>query len=259
MEEIQGHIYDYPKYYDLVYGSDWKAEYDFLLKVMDRYSKRTVKRLFEPACGTGRLMIKFAQSGFEVSGNDLNPKAIDFCNDRLERHGYPRSAFVGDMADFKLSRKVDLAFNMINSFRHLPSEKAAESHFRCIAEALTKDGLYVLGLHLTPLIGDRVERESWPARRGNLAVISTLWSESIDLRKRNERVGMSFDVFTPTQSYRIVDELDYRIYTAKQMLKLLERVNVFQIEACYDFVYDIDEPISIDDSVEDVVLILRKK
>lgn len=259
MEEIQGHIYDYPKYYDLVYGSDWKAEYEFLLKVIDRYSKRTVKSLFEPACGTGRLMIKFAQSGFQVSGNDLNANAIDFCNDRLERHGYPRSAFVGDMSDFKLPKRADLAFNMINSFRHLPTEKSAESHFKCIANALNKDGLYVLGLHLTPLIGDRVEKESWPARRGNLAVISSLWSESIDIKNRNEKVGMSFDIYTPTKSYRIVDEMDYRIYTAKQMIKLLERVNLFQLEVAFDFVYDVDEPICIDDSVEDVVLILRKK
>ena len=36
METIQGHLYDFPKYYDLIFGSDWKAEYDFLLAAFAR-------------------------------------------------------------------------------------------------------------------------------------------------------------------------------------------------------------------------------
>ena len=30
MDTIAGHLYDFPKYYDLAFGSDWKAEYRFL-------------------------------------------------------------------------------------------------------------------------------------------------------------------------------------------------------------------------------------
>ena len=30
-------IYDFPKYYDLVYGSDWKAEFDFIFGLWDRF------------------------------------------------------------------------------------------------------------------------------------------------------------------------------------------------------------------------------
>ena len=100
METIAGHLYDYPKYYDLIFGSDWAAEFKFLKAGFEMYAKRPIKRLFEPACGTGRLMIQFAKAGFEVAGNDLNEKAIDYCNERLVRHGFPATAFVGDMADF---------------------------------------------------------------------------------------------------------------------------------------------------------------
>ena len=72
---IEGHLYDYPKYYDLVYGSDWKAEFEFLSACFGKYGARLIRRLFEPACGTGRLLIKFAEAGYEVSGNDLNRAA----------------------------------------------------------------------------------------------------------------------------------------------------------------------------------------
>ena len=50
---IAGHLYDYPKYYDLVFGSDWKAEIDFLQACFAKHARLSVKRLFEPACGTG--------------------------------------------------------------------------------------------------------------------------------------------------------------------------------------------------------------
>jgi SAM-dependent methyltransferase len=96
-ESIAGHLYDYPKYYDLVFGSDWKAEFDFLVACFEKHAGRKVKRLFKPACGTGRLLIKLAQHGFEVSGNDLNPKAVDYCNQRMSKAGFGDVAVVGDM------------------------------------------------------------------------------------------------------------------------------------------------------------------
>ena len=166
METIAGHLYDYPKYYDLIFGSDWAAEFKFLKAGFEMYAKRPIKRLFEPACGTGRLMIQFAKAGFEVAGNDLNGKAIDYCNERLVRHGYPATAFVGDMADFTVKKKVDAAFNMINTFRHLPTEKLAEAHLHCVAESLNKGGLYFLGLHLTQSIRRNVRLNRGRPRAG---------------------------------------------------------------------------------------------
>lgn len=258
-EILHGHLYDYPKYYDLVYGSDWRAEFDFLQACFDKHSDRPIQRLFEPACGTGRLMIKLAERGYEVAGNDLNAKAIAFCNERLLRRGYPSSAQVGDMSDFRLPRKVDAAYNMINSFRHLMTEAAARSHFECISRCLAKGGLYVVGIHLTPTEGNRVEEEEWAARRGNLAVVSSMWTTDLDLKRRIETVGMSFDIYTPTQHTRILDEMYYRTYTARQFRNLLARTPELEPVAVYDFTYDIGETIQVGPQSEDTVWVLRKR
>ena len=240
-EVIHGHIYDYPTYYDLVFGSDWKAEFDFLRTCFEQYGPRQVERLFE------------------VAGNDLNPKAVDFCNRRFERRGLAPAAVVGDMADFRLKRKVHAAFNMINSFRHLATEAQAKAHLECMAASLVKGGLYLLGLHLTPTRGPRIEHEAWSARRGNLAVNSTLWSEELDLKRRNERVGMRFDVYTPTRHLQIIDEMDHRTWTAEQMTALLASVPSLRVLETFDFVYDIDTPVTIGPTTEDVVFILQKQ
>ena len=35
---IRGDLYDYPKYYDLLFGSDWKAEFDFLRLCLEKHA-----------------------------------------------------------------------------------------------------------------------------------------------------------------------------------------------------------------------------
>ena len=256
---IEGNLYDFPKYYDLVFGSDWKAEFDFLTECFGKHCGRSVKSVFEPACGTGRLLIKLAQAGFSVSGNDLNPHAIDYCNARLGRHGFPASTFVGDMADFQLDKPVDAAFNMINSFRHLPTETAAENHLNCMARCLKPGGLYALGLHLMPTRGPKIDEEAWSARRGNLAVNSYMWTREVDTRNRMEHLGMTFDIYTPTSHSRIRDNMQYRTYTRKQFFRLLSTQPALELVETYDFAYEIDDPIEIDAMTEDVVFVLKKR
>ena len=128
---LEGHLYDFPQYYDLVFASDWKTEFQFIEQCIERFTSRRVRQLFEPACGTGRLLVRFARAGYQVAGNDLSRRAVDYCNRRLQRAGFRPTAQVGDMADFRLKQPVDVAVNTINSIRHLPDEPSAEAHLHC--------------------------------------------------------------------------------------------------------------------------------
>ena len=252
-------LYDYPQYYDLVFGSDWKAEFDFLIACFREHARREVRRVFEPACGTGRLLYRLALAGYRVGGLDLNPKAVAYCNARLRRYGLPETVRVGDMSSFHLPHKVDACFNMINSFRHLTSQQAAAGHLRCVANCLARGGIYVLGLHLTPTVGEPMPEEAWSARRGHLQVNTRLTSVSRDPRRREERFVMLCDVYTPRTSSQLREELVFRSYTARQFRNLLAQVPALETVATYDFTYQVSEPIDVTDSTEDVVYILQKK
>lgn len=255
---VEGGLYDYPAYYDLVFGSDWKAETLFLKNVFAQFGRRDTQRLFEPACGTGRLMYRLGKVGYEVAGVDLNEKAVAYCNKRLRRNQINGAAFVGDMADFVLPRKVDAAFNTINSFRHLDSEQAAKAHLSCVYDSLMQGGLYVLGLHLTPTQGDPVTQESWSAARGHLQVNTRLAKAGDDFENRLEIYDMTVDVHTPTRSFRIAEKIPFRTYTAEQFTKLLYASADWQVAATFDFSYDLGRPIEISETTEDVVYILKK-
>ena len=258
-DRVKASIYDYPKYYDLLFGSDWKAEFDFLTACFERFARCRVTRVFEPACGTGRLLIRLAKAGYTVSGNDLNPKAIDYCNARFRRHGIDDRVVVGDMSDFTVNKKFHAGFNTINSFRHLPTEKAAVAHLQCMARGLVRGGLYILGIHLEPTAVAPMTEESWSARRGNLVVNSHMWSKGIDRKTRQEHLGMTIDVYTPTQHMQIEDHMEYRTYKRRQFSALLKKVPEFEIAETYDFAYDLDAPHEVTNESEDVVFILRRR
>ena len=251
-------LYDYPRYYDLVYGSDWKAEVDFLNGVFGQHVRGTAKRLLEPACGTGRLMFRLERKGYEVDGIDLSQNAVEYCNQRLLRHGFRRSARVADMTDFTVKSKYCAAFNTINSFRHLEKHAQARDHLACMAKAIRRGGVYILGLHLCPRFGESVEEESWIARRGHLCVQTSMWLVERNLRKRFERFHMRYDIWTPTDHKTLDDEFNFRTYTRQQFDTLLSEISEFEIEATYDFSYELKRPIEVDDHSEDVVYILKR-
>lgn len=258
MKTFEGDVYAFPKYYDLVFGSDWKAEFEFLESCFDTHVSHAVHRIYEPACGTGRLMYRLGRAGYHVTGTDLNPAAVEYCNARLRRHQVSGEAIVADMSEHLACPRVDAAFNMINSFRHLQTESSAVAHLNCVANSLQVGGIYVLGLHLTPLFGPPSEQEAWSARKGNLCVNTRMWNTHRDLKRRMERFDMTYDVYTPTKSFQLKGELALRTYTSEQFSRLLKKIHTLELCETYDFSYDVSKPHEVTDASEDVVYILRK-
>ena len=259
IETLDGNLYDYPSYYDLVYGSDWKAEFQFLTGCFQQFARIPVNHVLEPACGTGRLLYRLAASGLQVSGLDLNPHAVDYCNQRLQRKGFQDRVVCEDMTDFQLASPVDAGFNMINSFRHLVTHEQAVAHLRCMAEAIKPGGIYVLGIHLTPTEGEPTDRESWAAQQGHLSVTTELACMDRDPDNRLERFSMTYDIYTPTRRQQLKDSILFRTYTARQFLDLIAEVPGWEIVATYDFHYQLQQPIEVGPTTEDVVYVLHNQ
>lgn len=263
---MDGSIYDHPKYYDLVFGADCAAESRFIIQCAHAFGPVVrggrALRLFEPACGTGRLMDFLHRRGHNVAGLDLNPHAVEFCNARFAKRGEKPKAVIADMANFHGSdltqnRPFDVAFNTINSFRHLTDATTSRDHLQCVADVLQPGGLYLLGVHLTPTTAEPSDGESWSAKRGRLSINTNMWFVDRDSKRRIERFGIYFDVHRPSGSFRINDTLVLRSYTKKQMDKFLADSPLEPI-ATFDFSYDINEPIEVTTATEDVVYVLRK-
>ena len=263
-QQITGSLYDYPNVYDVLFSDTCRSEIEFLMTMFARFCNGKGVSVFEPACGSGRLLYHLAKRGLTVTGLDLNSKSVAFCNRRLRRHGFHESAHIGNMASFSLAdlgrrKKFDAAFNLVSSFLHLTTESDAQRHFHAVADVLKPGGIYLLGIHLKPKGTQHCLQERWTLRRGALSVKSHLKSLSQDLKQRIEMIEVRIEAETPKKRYRIVDRFPFRIYTAKQFYGLLAAVNRFDVLETYSFDYDLSCPMKVTANTEDVVFVLRTR
>lgn len=100
---------------------------------------------------------------------------VAYAASRLARLGLDRRAslFTADMARFAErvgQGRVDLAFNFLNTIRHLDSDRALRAHFREVARVLKPGGLYAVGVSLSLYGQEEPTEDVFRAARGGLRV-----------------------------------------------------------------------------------------
>jgi SAM-dependent methyltransferase len=251
--------YDYPQYYDIAFRSETQQEADFIEAACRKHCPFTVRRLLEPACGTGRLIAELAARGYRMMGLDLSEPALRYFRQRLVRRDLRAAIFRADMADFKMPVPVDAAYCTMSSFRHLLTEEAARRHLECIARSLRPGGIYILGIHLVPLNPSEECARRWTARHGRTQVTTTLRVLATNPSRRIERLRVNLLVRSGRQELRLHNEYALRLYTAVQFRKLLATVPCLELRDVYDFDYEINRPLELNGETSDAVFILKKR
>lgn len=251
--------YDYPQYWDLAFRSETKLEAGFIEAACEKYGGFPVKRLYEPGCGGGRLVVEMAARGYDVTGIDLSEPSIRYLQQRLDRRKLSARAVIADMTTYVPRHQFDAAFCTFNTFRHLTTEETARQHLECVAKGLRPGGIYILGFHLLPPDADEECIERWSAKHGRTKVTMTLRVLAFDRVTRLETIRFSLRVRSGQRDLKLQSDYQYRIYTAAQFQRLL--FSVPQLELCdvYDFWYDIEEPLALSNELGDAVFILRKR
>ena len=137
-------LYDSPEIYDVAFGWDLGMEMDFVESCLRKHVSDPVRRILEPACGTGRVLAALAERGYEVAGYDLNPEMVAFATARLARLG--GKVMRGDMGTFRPPGRYEAAINLVNSIGYLLEDNAVSSHLECVAGALEAGGVYLVQL-----------------------------------------------------------------------------------------------------------------
>jgi len=269
--------YDRPQYFDMVFRDETAAEVRFFGEAFERFVEGPVERLYEPGCGSGRLVAAMAAKGYQLVGLDNNGSMLSYLRKRLKRRISSTEPAItakhaassnsncelvnGDMTRHVCRPAVDAAFCTFNTFRHLLDERSALEHLRCVADSLRTGGIYILGFHCIPLDADPDCTERWTASHGGTKVSVTLKVVGFERRRRRETLRVSIKATKRSgQVERIRSEFPLRLYTPKQAKALLAQVaDVFDLAGVYDFDYDLSEPRKIDEDLTDAVFILRKR
>ena len=89
----------------------------------------------------------------------------------------------------------------------------------------------------------------------------TLYLEVVDFSRqtREERVRFDLDVTDGAERLSLSTTYSLRLYLAEQMRELLAAVPEFVLRDVFDFWYDLDEPLELNDDLGDTVLVLQRQ
>ncbi|MBX5481642.1 MAG: class I SAM-dependent methyltransferase [Myxococcaceae bacterium] len=253
--------YRHPKYYEAIFGADTARELDFLEAVNALYGTGG-RTWLEPACGAGGRGAAAARRGYTLIGYDVSPEMLAHARQRLppslRRRVHLSLDRMESFAPRRWRGRVDLAFNLVSTFRYLDSEEAALSHLRHTRELLRPEGVYVLGFHLTDYARTTVEHERWVGRVGQEGVICNTREWPPDRRRRRSRMRNRLEIIGPRGRRRIETNWYFRTWNEREAEVLLTRAG-FQLVGLYTFDAAIDEPISWDSNRLDRILILARR
>jgi SAM-dependent methyltransferase len=255
---LQASWYDYPRYYDIAFQAYTQHEADFIEAACRKYCRFRARRLLEPACGTGRLITELATRGYQMTGFDLSQPALRYLRRRLTRGRLYAEIFEAEMSNFRIGQPADAAYCVLNTFRYLLAEQAARGHLECIAGSLRPGGIYVLGLHVLPLGGDKEDSDCWTQRRRETKV-SVTGRVRTERRRRIEDVQLCLMAHSGSKELRLQHAFQLRTYTPRQFRRLLDSVPSLELCDVYDFRYDIAQPFAPNNEMAYSVFVLRRR
>ncbi len=219
--------------YDIAFSWDTNDEVNWLISRLGS----GVKRILEPACGSGRMFPTFAKHNIEVVGVELSATMISRANSRMSLHGLSQpNILCGDMANFDLGFNLDGAICPINSFSYLLAPSLAESHLKSVAKHLTSGARYFVQLDMVNFntSSDHSGDCTWTMEKDNVKVRTTWHGESFDPATRLDTQVCRFEVLSgPDEGLVLEDEQVLRLWSWPEWTELLNE-SPFTLASCYD-------------------------
>jgi SAM-dependent methyltransferase len=169
-EPAQLGIYDLPLLYDLAFSyRDFVEEADVLLRWYRRSSSRQSPRaILEIAAGPGRHAIELAKRGLVTYTIDGSAAMCEFAYEQARVSGVNLKVHRGDLFDFEVGRRFDLALLLLDSASHIPTAGDMAKHLASVARHMYRSGIYIVELAQPKAPRCPAKTKSgWVVRRGN--------------------------------------------------------------------------------------------
>jgi SAM-dependent methyltransferase len=229
-------LYNLPRYYDVAFSWDIEPELDFLGEVFAEHVPFPVKRILEPACGTGRFLRALPAHGYSVTGYDASEAMLDYARQSLEEAGLAGAVLLlrAEMHTVRFDREFDAALNSINSLGYLLEDRDVVSHLRHTGQALKPGGVYVV--HLSCAWDGRpdTDHNSWLVERGGLKIRATWGIESEDRLARRSHQVCTMEIEENGTRSVLVERHTLRLWVYEEFLELIARSRAFELAAIYD-------------------------
>ena len=196
------------------------------------YATKTGEDVLELGCGTGRVAIKMAEAGFNVTGLELSDTILEIFKEKLENvkaEVADRITLVkGNMVSFNIGKKYGLIIAPFRAFQALSDEKDVINSISCISEHLAEDGLFIVNVFRPFKQLDESwcypETIQWETIDGDTGcrIVKKHWGDKIDTQNQIVYPHYAFEITHPDgKCERIEDDLELKYYYYDQLKEYL--------------------------------------
>lgn len=230
-------FYDDPEVFDILHARGTSGEVAALERIERRFVRTPARgrTWLEPACGTGRYLRAAAARGKRTVGFDISPVMVDYARRRSVGMRARIALFIADLVGFRArgpaslrGGRVDLAFNLINTIRHVRTDAELVRHLSQVRRCLRPGGVYVVGLSMTAFGLEFPSEDVWEGRRGRCRVKQVV--EYVPPTRRGDRDERVYSHLVISRGRSAVEHRDsvYRLrcYSVHQWFRAVSRAGM---------------------------------
>ncbi len=245
-------FYDDARAYDVAFSyRDVDAELGFILAMAKAHGRGEVaqgaKSFLELASGPGYHAVKAAQRGLRAIALDLSGPMVERALVKATEAGVDITGIVADMSRFTVKEPVDLACNLLTSISYLLDVNDLHAHFKSVAAAMNKGGVYVIeNNHPNDFwTRDHFQPSRWTIQQGDVEVFTSWIDEPpvIDVVKQTYSVVARTEVTEGGAKRTLKDQATLRMIWPQE-LRAYGEANGFQLARFYG---ELNEAMAIDD------------
>jgi SAM-dependent methyltransferase len=250
-------IYENPKYYDIAFSfRNLAEEVDLFEEVIARYSKVSVTRMLEVACGQAPHLEELSRRGYEYVGLDLSKKMIDYAEAKSKQMGARGEFHVGDIVDFSLSKQADFGFILLGSLYGRDTGDVL-SHFDAMGKAIRRGGLYLLDwcVSFAPLAD---YEDTWEMESEGIRVKTTYQSKPVDFVEQKVEETITLDVDDQGGRGNFVEKALRRVIFPQEFLLLVAHCTSFEFMGWWNN-WNLDKPLPVEENITRPIIVLRRE
>lgn len=233
-EDNFAHLYD-------TYISNFEDDLPFWRSMVETFGSPVL----ELGCGTGRVILELAKSGYKIEGVDCDPAMLDLARSKLfPKYRETVRLHIGDIRNFSLPNRFPLIIIPCNTMAYF-NDGECELILRCSKEHLDRGGHLVMEL---PSLESGSTSNAFDILEDETEILSTFISPRTDHPVQvsaRRSAGPEMDVINITWYYdellpngtvqRFDHALRYHLRSAQSLKHLLGREGFTQIEIFSDF------------------------
>lgn len=218
-------------YFDLAEYYSHDHAFDFDLPLYEYYARQCGSPILELACGTGRLTVPLAQSGYQLYGLDSSRAMLAHCQAAVAQYDLHDliQLHLADMTDFELPRHdFALIFCALRSFMHLLTTSEQKACLGGCHRHLRHGGLLLIDIIAPELeelaqeiATDTVKRSEFRLPSGN-RVLRQIYLQAHDSVAQVRHFRFKFEEYDRAGRLLRVKEVPVRTrYTFRYEMQLL--------------------------------------